>query len=88
MGLEGLGWVWRAWGGFGRPGIGVDDLWRVRRIWDECREPGLGVEGLRWVWRTWGGLEGLGWASGAWDGCREPGIGVDGQGLKWMAWDG
>ena len=44
MGVEGQGWVWRAWGGCGGPGVGVEGLKLGMEGLGGCKGPGKVVE--------------------------------------------
>ena len=48
MGVEGLRWVWRTWGG-------LEGLGWASGAWDGCREPGIGVDGQGLKWMAWDG---------------------------------
>ena len=45
MGVEGLRWQWRAYGGCGVPERGTEALGGFGGLW-------MDVNGLEWVWRT------------------------------------
>ena len=50
MGVESLGWAWRASGACGGPKMGYEPVMGVEGLeWS--------VDGLGWLWRSWDGYE-------------------------------